>query len=492
MGIATEPSRREFLRQASRIAAAAWVAGCDGRGPGGSDERAEIVIAGAGLAGLAAARALVRAGREVVVLEARNRPGGRVLTLREPFGNGLYAEAGAVFVPAHHTHTIEMAREYGIALRRITAGGRGRGGAVHVAGRLIAPDDAGFWPWPIPLHPRERGLSPEALRDLYVTPILAALGDPAHPSWPGEAALAYDGLTFAGLLRTRGASEGAIHLIRLGYVDEWGDGADRISALFLLRELALNGQVDAIHVIDGGSDRLPRAMADALGDRIRYGSTVVGIAPSRGRVDVRYRRERGIQTIRAARLICALPFPVLRMIEGGLSCAPGKRAAIVGARTTSITRIYAEVDGRLDTSAHPWSIPTDLPVMLAADATRAPPGQPWVIEAFLTGARARAVGRMTHADRVAFALPHLERIYPGMRRFVERTASHAWDLEPASRGDYAWFAPGEMRLFLRHLHTAEGRIHFAGDHTSTMPGWMQGALDSGVRAAGEVLASVSR
>ncbi len=73
---------------------------------------------------------------------------------------------------------------------------------------------------------------------------------------------------------------------------------------------------------------------------------------------------------------------------------------------------------------------------------------------------------------------------------MERAAVYAWDADPWSRGDYAWFRPGQMHALLPHLATVEGRIHFAGDHTSSRPGWMQGALDSGLRAAAEVAAAL--
>ena len=84
-----------------------------------------------------------------------------------------------------------------------------------------------------------------------------------------------------------------------------------------------------------------------------------------------------------------------------------------------------------------------------------------------------------------------ERVHPGLSRRFEHGISYAWDDDPWARGDYAWFAPGEMRAFLPHLARPEGRVHFAGDHTSAQPGWLQGALASGIRAADEVHTAVA-
>src|SRR5437773_2293639 len=101
-------NRREFLQLATMAALAAYAQsttlsdGLTRRGPA-----RKIVILGAGLAGLAAAEELSKVGHKVTVLEARNRPGGRVYTLRKPFTDGLYAEAGAGRIPNTHQLTLK-------------------------------------------------------------------------------------------------------------------------------------------------------------------------------------------------------------------------------------------------------------------------------------------------------------------------------------------------------------------------------------------------
>lgn len=441
--------RRAFLHRAAAIAAGAWAAGCrEEPGARPTDRTVEVVVAGAGLAGLAAAQELERSGHEVLVLEARQRPGGRVLTLREPFTGGLHAEAGAVFIPEHHHRSLTAAREHGVALDPAFDRRRGAGQRFHVAGRL-----------------------------------------PASPSWPGDAALEHDRVSFARLVRGQGASAAAVELMRLGYLDEWGDGVHQVSGLFLLRDLAVNARDGEAFVVRGGTDRLPIAMAARLQGRIRYGAAVTGIERGRRRVTVSYVQNGTARTVRARRMVCALPFPVLRGLHVSPPWSPGKQAVVEHLPATSVTRVYLQVARRFWDEGAPASTPTDLPVMLAAEASRGQPGDGAILEAFITGPNARAVARMPAADRIAFAARHLERIYPGLRRHLERGASYAWDADPWSQGDYAWFRPGQMRRFLPHLATPEGRVHFAGDHTSASPGWMNGALISGYRAAAEVAAA---
>src|SRR2546430_12324154 len=80
----------------------------------------------------------------------------------------------------------------------------------------------------------------------------------------------------------------------------------------------------------------------------------------------------------------------------------------------------------------------------------------------------------------------VERIFPGIREDFERGVSKSWDQDPWARGAFAYLRPGQMLSLLPHLARPEGRVHFAGEHTSPWSGWMQGALDSGLRAAREI------
>ncbi|HEX6749150.1 MAG TPA: FAD-dependent oxidoreductase [Longimicrobium sp.] len=485
-------TRRQLLAQGA--AAAAVLAGARSiftPPTRGEAQPARVIVAGAGLAGLAAAFELVKRRHEVTVLEARERPGGRVHTLRGELDGGLYVEAGAVYVPDHHHHTVGYARELGVALAPAGPRARGGGERYFVHGRSI-PIRRGERPsWPVDLAPAERGLPPWMLLARYVDPVLEEIGDPLHPGWPGEAALRYDGVSFAELLRSRGASDGAVSLMRLGYLDEWGDGIDRVSALFLLRDLALRRGARETYVVAGGSDHLPRAFAAKLGTRIRYGAEVTAIEHGDEGVRVEV-AERGARRMLAADfLVCAIPFTTLRRVRVSPPLSPEKRRATEGLRTTSITRVYLQVRERC------WgeegaAIPTDLPIMHAVDASVGQPGPRAVLEAFISGPSARRVAAMEPDARVAFAGRYAEQLHPGIARRFERGASYCWDADPWARGDYAWFAPGEMQAFLPHLARPEGRIHFAGDHTSATPGWMQGALASGVRAADEVHAAAAK
>ncbi|MBV9109167.1 MAG: FAD-dependent oxidoreductase, partial [Gemmatimonadetes bacterium] len=261
-----------------------------------------------------------------------------------------------------------------------------------------------------------------------------------------------------------------------------------ISALFLLRDLALRRGIAETSVIAGGSDRLPHALAARLGTRIRYGAAVTAVEQDAGGVRVEVIERGHRRVLQADRLVCAMPFPVLRGIRVSPPFSAGKRGAIGGLRTTSVTRVYLQLRERCWGAADA-AIPTDLPMMYALDATFAQPGRRAVFEALMTGRAARRAAMLSPEERIAWVRGQAERIHPGLSSRFEHGTSYAWDDDPWARGDYAWFAPGEMCGYLRHLAGAEGRVHFAGDHTSAQPGWMQGALASGIRAAEEVHAA---
>src|SRR5437773_10936236 len=116
-------NRWEFLGGVAL--AAASVSGCASLGaratpdspPAQTSAQRKVVILGAGLAGLVAAHELTQAGHDVTILEARARPGGRVHTLREPFSDGLHAEAGALFIPSNHSLTLKYANFFSLTLR---------------------------------------------------------------------------------------------------------------------------------------------------------------------------------------------------------------------------------------------------------------------------------------------------------------------------------------------------------------------------------------
>jgi len=192
-------------------------------------------------------------------------------------------------------------------------------------------------------------------------------------------------------------------------------------------------------------------------------------------------------TITCDYVICAIPFSVLRNVKFSPAVSREKQLAIDHLGNTSVVRVFLQTRQRfwLDQGLN-GAATTDLPMMTAYDKTFYQPGTRGLLEAYIAGERARKLAAMSPDERLRFTVSQIEMIHPAIREYYEGGSSVCWDDEQWSRGAYAWFRPGEMTSLLPHIASPEGRIHFAGDHTSPAPGWMNGALQSGNRVAREV------
>lgn len=410
------------------------------------------------------------------------RPGGRVHTIREPFSDGLHVEAGARFVPSYHDFTVKYVKEFN--LRLIPIDFQGRQFVYFVDGKRIIPKAGDSI---VEFTEEEKALGRRGRWGKYIGSVLPEIGDPTAPDWPAPSLQKYDQITFSEFLRSRGASPGFIRVTKFGLLQAWGDGIDSYSALSGLREEALAKIEQTSQTIEGGVDLLPKAFASRLKDNIRYGSPVVRIEHNNRGVRVKFLAAGGVQSLGADRVICTIPFSVLRHVEMDPPFSEPKQRAIRELPYTSVARIYLQFRRRFwrDANLAGFAV-TDLPIMRCLNATLEQPGPRGILESYMTGPSARRVTRLAESERVRFTLEHLEKVFPGAKENIEGGASKCWDEDQWSRGDYNWFKPGQMISLLPHISQPEGRVHFAGDHASPWPGWMQGALHSGNRAAREV------
>jgi monoamine oxidase len=461
-----------------------------------SSEHPAVLVLGAGLAGLAALDALSRRGIPAVVVEARTRPGGRVFTLRggSPergllseglLSEGLHVEAGAQYIPGGHQLVLQCARDLGLTLDPVETPPR----ILHVRGRNYVAGRPPAGPPPFQFSPEERGLGMAGVFRRYLGDAMEELAAGPPESAVPEALRRYDELTMTRLLEARGASPGLVARLRIGYLNHWGDGIDEYSALFGLRDLTLNDTSEE-YVVRDGTDRIPAGLAKKWEGKIVYGAPVTAIEQDAARVTAIIGDAGDGRRITADAAICTIPFPVLRGIETTPRWSAGKQLAIDGLSYTAVTKTFLETRTRFwdaDGLAGHQSM-MDSPKLCVWDRTAAQRNGsgPGVLEASFTGPDARRLLALAPAGRREYVLAHVEKIYPEIRGQVEREATICWDEDPWARGGYAWFRPGEMGKLLPHVTAPEGRIHFAGDHASARPGWMEGALESGLRAATEV------
>jgi monoamine oxidase len=459
------------------------------------------------------------------VLEARERPGGRVHTIRAPFQDGLYAEAGPMFIPGQHNLTLGYAKHFGLTLVPFPQPAN----MVYLRGTRIANPGNAAAPWPVPLWPREAARGVLGMWNDYILPVVQQdIGDPRADNWP-QPLVAFDGnQSIWNFLRDRGASPGAIEIMRLGYLDSWGDGIESVAALLILRDLALTfpgmppvtyyttasaprpvtptalSQIQhekhiiregtsespaAFSRIAGGNDLLPKKFAETaeLTGRIQYETPVVRIeqAADGNRLTVICRRGNDFPHYTADYVICSIPLSVARDIEIAVQLPRELRIAIEAMPFTSVTRVFVSTRTRFwNAMKLPPNAFTDLPGMLINEQSAAQPGTRGILECYTSGRQARAMAALDPVERfrraattigTVFAIDDADELSEG--------GSYSWDDDPWARGAYPWFRPGELSRFLPVTRTLRGPLLFAGDAFSALPGWMQGALESGLLVA---------
>jgi monoamine oxidase len=485
--------RRAFLQYLAAVGAVALAdqarspASAAAYRDGGGGNR--VVVLGAGLAGLGAAYNLIKHGYEVTVLEAQDRPGGRVLTVREGFRRGGHAEMGAIRIPESHEYTLKYVKEFGLELTPYDTGTR----AFYLQGKRFLPPPAGT-PWPLEGFAPGEQPDPSARLPEYLLSGFDKLGDVFDPGWPGAfpSALELDATTLSGYMRAQGASDSWLDWL---FAQEGRIGRTNAAAGFAVESLS-GGSV--LGSITGGNDRLPYAFASALGQRVKYASPVVRIAQDARGVTVGYTDRTGRHEISADRCVCALPFAPLRRVSIATPFSDQKMAAIQQLKYMAAARCHFQTRTRF------WQ---DDPLGrlggLNLVGTDTMAGRVWntssqqanpdlgMIHAYMFDTEALEFASHRHR-RVAAMRSLLQRLLPGIRGQVIGVAHKAWQEDPWAGGGWGWTQPGELRWMFPAMRQPEGRVHFAGEHTSLWIAYMNGALESAERVVQEILLADAR
>lgn len=441
-----------------------------------------VLILGGGLAGLAAAYELKKIGHTVTILEARKAPGGRVRTLRD-FDDGLYAEAGPIAFPQSHEFTFGYAQELGLQTRfsfKI-----GYDSIAHINGQVFRIG-SGSSSVPLDLKPNERQAGIYQLPRHYLEEYMREVGNPRRASWPPASLREIDGLSLKQLLEQKGASQAAMDVIAASQLGLLGFGIDAISAMDAVVTEAIATD-SAFYEIANGNDELAYALKKKVKKQFRKQAVVQRIEQNESGVTVTYTQSGETLSLTADRVICTIPFPVLKNIEVFPAFSASKQQAIDELKLTPVTRTYQQFRSRL------WEADkldgygiTDLDIQNTYSPTLTQPGTRGILASYTGGQRALDLSAMSEAARQDFVLDNLRELFGRVDRQYESGISQIWHQDPWAKGAFTYFEPGQMATLLPLAQRPEGRIHFAGEHTSAWHGWMNGALESGNRAASEV------
>jgi len=449
-------------------------------------DRKRVVVVGAGMAGLVSAYELKRQGHDVVVLEAQNRVGGRVYTCRD-FAPGLWAEFGAMRIPRSHDLTRKYCELFGMPMREFVMGNPK--GLVHVGGERMTLAEANAHPERLPfeLAEHERGKTADDLWAHAISDIKALLDQHGDSAWE-QIRAQYDQLSLYDFLVERGFSEGAIEYYAvMNFVE-----TDMNNAVMEILREDLEGAYVDMQTIDGGMDQLPEAFFRELQQEVRFGSEVHAIEQTGDGVTVHFKTESGRFNVSGDYCVCTLPFPVLRTVEIlGRDFSHEKRRAIRQLNYHASTKVLFQVRHRFweteDGIVGGGATVTDLPIRRMNYPPTDPSNERGVLLAsYSWGQDALQWGAMDPETRLEEALDDVARIHPRIREEYEVGTSHAWYGDRWARGAFALFAPDQQTDLQAAIVAPEGLVHFAGEHCSLYHAWIQGALESGIRAAKEI------
>lgn len=445
----------------------------------------DVVVVGAGLAGLTAARELSAQGHSVVVLEARDRVGGRVLN--GALADGTVVELGGEWVGPTQDRLGALAAELGVATFPTYDEGHN---VVSYRGKLG----------------RYRGAIPK-----LPAPVLADVGQaqlrldhmaravPLEAPWEARRARAWDGQTVETWLRRNVATSGGRAMLRLGIASVFATEATDLSLLHLLFYSHSAGFLDRLFNVAGGaqerrfvggSQLVPIRLAEQLGPAVVLGAPVRALDRDGEAVVARADG----QTVSARRAVVSIP-PALAARIAYCPALPPQRDQLTQkmpmGSVMKVMAVYDEPFWRAE-GLSGQSTSDQGPVQLTFDNSP-PQGRPGILLGFVEGAHARALAGTGPDGRRAAVLECLARCFGPRAASPEEVIVHDWSAEEWTRGCYgAHLAPGTWTEFGPALRHPCGPIHWAGTETASVwCGYMDGAVRSGERVAEEVARSLA-
>jgi monoamine oxidase len=495
----SERITRRHLVGAGLAAGAGWAAGgvpsalarSGRRRPGRQERAADVVVVGAGFAGLAAARAIRHAGRSVIVIEARNRVGGRVFN--HELGRGVVSERGGTFVGPTQDRILALADELGVEKFDTYD----NGDDVYVAhGQRLRYSDTGV----TGTAPPDPLILPELA--LVITELdQMATSVPVDAPWEAGSAGEWDGQTLQQWINSHSLTQLFRDLIPIATRPIFGAEARELSLLFVLFYIASSGNELNPGTFErnfntragaqmwrfvGGSQRIVELLAKRLGRRLWLESPV-------RRIERDARRARVVSDrieVHAKRVIVAVPPEVAGHIRFDPPLPPARaklnrllrQGALIKAAAVYDTPFWRG-DGLTGTA-----VATGGPVNVTFDDSP-PSGKPGVVFGFIGGDNARAHRRLSPTRRRQAVLANYLEFFGAGAAKPRGYFETDWSKSPWTRGCPVGIAPpGLLTRYGPALRKPAGRVHWAGTETSTYwNGYMDGAVRSGERAAAEVL-----
>jgi monoamine oxidase len=451
----------------------------------------KIVVVGAGLAGLSAAYALRNAGYAAEIHEASDRIGGRCWTLRGAFADGQIAEHGGELIDQSHSHVRQLAQGLGLKLDNLLQAEQNGTDVLGYFDRSrysydeMTDDIKAAWQKihsdvSAASYPTTFEISTERGRELDRMSIV---------DWIEE--------TFAGGIASRIGQ-----LLDVAYNIEYGAECSEQSALNLLYLLGYSGQGqfrvfgpsnEKYHVV-GGNDLIVDRLAAKLAGQVTMGSELVAVRRNAtGTFTLTFAQSSGTTTVTADKVVLALPFSILRssvdLSKAGFE--PLKLVAIREQGMGTNSKLHVQFTSRFwrgqGSNGETFS---DRGYQNTWEVSRAQAGKTGLLVNYTGGTIGASFGSGTPDSRAKQFLAQIEPVLPGATKaWNGRATIDFWPGYLWTKGSYSYWKVGQYQRFAGMEARRQGNCLFAGEHTSIdFQGYLNGAVETGQRAAGEILA----
>ena len=483
-------TRRRFLRDAGLAAAGATALWALGRAPLGRGAGApRVVVVGAGLAGLTCAYRLQQAGVGSTVYEASDRIGGRCWTIRDAFLGGQLAEHGGELIDSNHLAVKHLAQELGLTLDNLVQAERagtemsGWFDGARYSFEEMTDDLKAIWQ--------------------QVHKDVSAASYPTLYNLSTQRGRELDAMSIADWIRAYvpgGIDSKLGQLLDVAYNIEYGAESSAQSSLNMLYLLGYVGpgqfrtfgkSNEKLHV-RGGNDQIPILLGEALGSRIELGLALAAIKRNTsGTYTLTLSKGGGSTTVTADHVVLALPFSLLRSVDWSKAGFDEvKQIAIRELPMGTNSKLQLQFRTRfwrdLGSNGETYS---DLGYQNTWEVSRAQAGTAGILVDYTGGTIGASFGSGTAATRAKQFLAQLEPVLPGATaQWNGRATLDDWTGYPWTKGSYSYWKVGQYTKFSGAEKEASGACHFCGEHTSQdFQGYLNGAVETGERAAGEVL-----